>query len=186
MVVVRIFNSVKNQILSMPASVFIISGSPGTGKTSVVELINQAGFNTMNIYDFAKQYGSVDTYDMERESWIVDTDKLHDILMIYLATAEGVWIIESHYPDVVPEQFVTKVFVLSTELRVLRKRLRERGYAEEKVQENLEAEIMQVCWTDSLDAYGESRVVKIINNNISDTAKIILTFIQSDFESVQT
>lgn len=140
----------------------------------------------MNIYDFAKTYGSVETYDMDRESWIVDPDKLHDTLMIYLAAADGVWIIEGHYADIVPEQFVDKVFVLSAELRILRKRLRDRGYSEEKVSENLEAEIMQVCWTDSLDAYGESRVVKIPNNDISDTAKIILMYIQSDFESVST
>jgi adenylate kinase len=165
----------------MPASVFVISGSPGTGKTSVVKIINEEGFNTMNIYDFAKKYGGIDTYDMERESWIVDTDEVHNALVTYFTAADGVWIIEGHYADIVPEQFVVKVFVLSSELRVLRQRLRDREYSEDKIQENLEAEIMQVCWTDALDTFGESRVVKITNNDISDTAKIIITYIRGDF-----
>ncbi len=170
----------------MPASVFVISGSPGTGKTSVTDIIKQAGFNTLNIYDFAKKYGSVDTYDIERESWIVDTDEVYNALVIFLAAADGIWVIEGHYADIVPEQYVKKVFVLSAEIRTLRQRLRDREYSEDKVQENIEAEIMQVCWTDALDAFGESRVTKITNNNISDTAKIILLSLQSDFGNAST
>ena len=38
----------------------------------------------------------------------------------------------------------------------------------------------------ALDVFGESRVVKITNNSISDTAKIIITYIRGDFASVST
>ena len=112
----------------------------------------------------------------ERNSKIVDTDKLQQVLNMYLNAGRGIVIIEGHYGDVVPEQYVAKCFVLSCPIDILRIRLENRNYSMDKIEENAQAEIMKVCWTDALDAYGSSKVTKIDNMPIEEIAGLIDTY----------
>ncbi len=161
----------------MPADVIIITGTPGTGKTTIANLLRKEGFFVINLFDFAKKWKCIDGYDESRDSAIVDTDKLHDILNNYLNAGRGVVIIEGHYADAVPEKYVKKVFVLSAPLSELRHRLEDRGYSAAKIEENLQSEIMQVCWVDSVDVFGTGRVTKIANMTPEEIAELIKSYI---------
>ena len=50
-----------------------------------------------------------------------------------------------HGSDFFEEDWFDIVFCLRAEIEVLNKRLEERGYGEEKIKNNLESEIFQVC-----------------------------------------
>ncbi|OLS20577.1 MAG: hypothetical protein HeimC2_36600 [Candidatus Heimdallarchaeota archaeon LC_2] len=160
----------------MPAGVIVITGTPGTGKTTVTSILQEKGYFTINLEIFAKKYNCIAGYDDIRQSTIIDTEKLQDTLQNYLTAGRGIVIIEGHYADIVPEEFVLKCFVLSCPIEDLRPRLEIRGYPQPKIDENIQAEIMKVCWTDALDLYGPSKVTKIDNMPINDIANLIDTF----------
>lgn len=160
----------------MPARVIVVTGTPGTGKTTVTGILQDLGYFTLNLQNFAEKYDCIEGFDDERDSKIVDTDKLNHILDKYLNAGRGTVIIESHYADVVPEKFVSKCFVLSCPVDILRIRLENRNYPTKKIDENIQAEIMKVCWTDALDAFGSSRVTKIDNMPMDEIAGLIDTY----------
>lgn len=55
----------------------IITGTPGVGKTIHSEQVAQdTGLQHMSINDIAKQRDCYDGYDEERQSWIIDEDKV--------------------------------------------------------------------------------------------------------------
>ena len=164
------------QLELVPASVIAITGTPGTGKTTVSKILQDKGYFTINLENFAKKYDCVAGYDEVRQSKIIDTDKLQNVLQNYLMAGRGIVIIEGHYADVVPNQFVLKCFVLSCPIEDLRPRLEIRGYPNQKIDENVQAEIMKVCWTDALDLYGPTKVTKIDSMEIQDVAELIDTY----------
>lgn len=145
----------------MVASVYVISGTPGTGKTTVGQMLSEEGYPVMNLQQFAIEHECQDGFDEIRDSVIIDEDKLHDKLVEFLEEQEGDWIIEGHYGDLVPEHFVIQCFILTADLKELRKRLASRNYSKEKIEENIEAEIMKECWITALDSFGEDRVIEI-------------------------
>ena len=98
----------------------------------------------------------------------------------YLEVGYGTIIIDSHYGDIVPDKYVNRAFVLSAPVSELRKRLSARTYSKEKVDENVEAELFQVCWTDALEAFGTKKVMKIDNTNIEETVYIIKSYIDNN------
>ena len=53
--------------------------------------------------------------------------------------------VDYHGSDFFDEDWFDIVFCLRAEIEVLNKRLEERGYGEEKIKNNLESEIFQVC-----------------------------------------
>jgi adenylate kinase len=79
------------------------------------------------------------------------------------------FVIEGHYIDLVPSSAVQWVFILRTHPEKLASRLADRGYKEEKVNENVEAEVLGVCQLDALDAFGEERVLEIDTSNMTPT-----------------
>lgn len=58
--------------------------------------------------------------------------------------AEGGIVVDHHSSDFFPERFFDLVVVLQTDNSHLYDRLHKRGYAEAKIRENIECEIMQV------------------------------------------
>ena len=57
---------------------------------------------------------------------------------------DGGVIVDFHSVDFFPEDWFDLILVLRTDNSVLYERLEQRGYSQKKVQENIEAEIMQV------------------------------------------
>ena len=63
--------------------VIIITGTPGTGKTTHAQLLaNESPFPLMhiNVGEWIKEKGLYETFDPEWQSWTVDEDKVSDSL----------------------------------------------------------------------------------------------------------
>ncbi|KAH3674804.1 hypothetical protein WICMUC_003007 [Wickerhamomyces mucosus] len=151
-----------------PLPNIIITGTPGTGKTSHAELIvkEAPAFRHINITDFAKENDCFDGYDEERKSHIVDEDKLCDAIEPELE--KGGVIVDWHANDLFPERLIDLVIVLKTDNGVLFDRLNKRGYAQSKIDENIDCEIMGIIAQEAREGYQPEIIVELDSNTTDD------------------
>jgi adenylate kinase len=127
-----------------------ITGSPATGKRSVaVELSKITGLEPFSINDYAlsNRLGKWRRGDFE-----VDVSRLGGI------ETSGRIVYGHLLPYVVSNAEIDFVAVLRCSPLVLRDRYVERGYTNEKIRENLEAEILGVISYKTLEVYGNRKV----------------------------
>ncbi len=148
----------------------LIGGTPGTGKTEVAKIVGaMLSRAVLSLGDIAVQSGCVNAKDMARDTGIIDEDCLVEAIGEITEDRSKMLVIEGHYIDLVPYSRVEKVFILRTHPEVLRKRLLQRGYSIEKVNENVEAEVIGVCQMDAIYAFGEDMVYEIDTTSLKPT-----------------
>ena len=134
--------------------IIIVTGTPGTGKTTYAKkLAEDKGYAYVDVNEVIKSHNLSEGYDREMKCDIVDTDKLCRVLVEIIADAKesgDSLIIDSHLSHYIPSKYVDKcVIMVCSDRKVLRKRLEARGYSKKKVEENIEAEIMESCLEDA-------------------------------------
>lgn len=127
-------------------TIIAISGTPCTGKTEVArELAKRLGWKLIELNRLAAQKNLYSGYDKKRKCRIVDIDGLaKEIEKMHGQDL----VLESHYAHEMPCDFVV---ILRTNPGELRKRMKAKGWSREKVEENVEVEIMEVCKTEALN-----------------------------------
>ncbi len=157
----------------MRTRVVAINGTPGSGKTTVAQMLKKEGRQVINIGEFAKEHGCVIEYDEENQCNVIDEDLIEEKLREYLSNTDGTVIIESHLADLVPEELLDRCFVLEVRVPDLITRLEKRGYSTKKIEDNKLSELMKDCYMNSLDAFGEERVELVAPMEIDATVKLI-------------
>ena len=165
----------------------IISGTPGTGKTSVSKKISEMiEVNVIKLNELAISEGLIHDFDKKRDTNIVDIDKLvsHVLKMVEELKTKGIKsvIIESHFSDIVPNNIINYTFVLRCEPSVLKHRLKKRGYSEEKIAENVQAEILGNCANYLIQKQMKIPVLEIDTTSldVETVSRIILDIIQDN------
>jgi adenylate kinase len=129
-----------------------LTGTPGTGKTSVAKVLEK---NYRVIY--LKTYKDAILYhDDDRDTDVIDIEYLKR--KIEKIKSDEDIIVEAHYAHEMP---VDMVIVLRCHPKELEKRLRKRGYREDKIRENLEAEAMGLITSEALSYYGKDKVFEV-------------------------
>lgn len=154
-------------VLNRKANI-IITGTPGTGKTSHAQLLKEQipELELVDILKVARENNCITGYDEERKSQIVDEDRVVDALED--AIEAGGLIVDWHVCDAFPESQIDLVIVLRADTDKVYDRLKARGYADSKIQENLDAEIMEVVLNDAREQYDEDVIVELASNNAED------------------
>ena len=80
----------------------------------------------------------------------------------------GGYIIDWHACDLFPKSWIDLVVVLRTDSTRLYDRLQARQYPEQKVQENLDSEIMEVLLEEARESYDEEIVVELRSDEADD------------------
>ena len=159
----------------------IITGTPGTGKTSVTcELKKKFDAEYISINSLLDRYNLNLGVDKKRGYKIVDTDGMIPIIdEIRKKTSHKTIIFEGHLAQDYPS--ADKVIVLRCNPEVLRERLHKRRWSEEKVDENVSAEILGVCTSESYELYSD-KVEEIETNDksISELSDEIVKVIEGD------
>ena len=116
-----------------------ITGTPGTGKSAVaVALGRLLGWDVLDLNRLADKQQLYSGNDRERGVPIVDIDKVTRAA----DKLSGDLIVESHYAHDLP---CDQIVVLRCNPGMLKKRLKEKGWPQKKIDENVQAEIMEVC-----------------------------------------
>ncbi|PLB51782.1 DUF1671-domain-containing protein [Aspergillus steynii IBT 23096] len=160
----------------------IITGTPGVGKTvHCQQLAQDTGLQHLSINQVAKERDCFETYDSELETWVVDEDKLLDAIEEEIL--EGGYLIDWHACDLFPKSWIDLVVVLrcpSTSVHY--DRLSTRSYKQEKLQENLDAEIFGVLLEEAREAFDEEVVVELSSerdDDVENNCARISTWIES-------
>jgi len=143
--------------------VILVTGTPGVGKTSVSRfLASKLGAELVILGELVKRENLISGADKKRETMIVDTVKLSKRLKKIIADSQRDVIVDGHYAvDVVPAEDVHLAFVLRRDPDELRRLMENRGFSEAKIQENVAAEILDVCLCDAVEACGVDKVCEI-------------------------
>ena len=120
-----------------------ITGTPGCGKTTLAELLRQRGEMVTTVEAIADAHGATVGHDDEDDAQIVDVEALEGI------TLPGHVVIDGHLSHHLK---VDEIWVLRCDPDILRQRLEARGYHAGKVEENWEAECMDLVLQEALAA----------------------------------
>jgi adenylate kinase len=146
--------------------VIIISGTPGVGKTSISSELQKQGYNVLNLNDFIITSGLFFGYDYSRESVIIDDEILIAKFTDEIVKFSELLIIEGHTAELVPNDFVSNIFVIRCNPSVLRTRLQtSRKYSREKIEANVQAEIMDECLLNLQHKFPKILIVELDSSN---------------------
>lgn len=135
-------------LLPVPESVIIsITGTPGTGKSSVGAALASKGRTVVELGDLVKEHGLYVGMDEERGSLEVDPEQLAEQIPSMLPDGDVILIGHlSHFVN------VDLIVVLRCRPSVLKKRLESRDWSPPKVQENVEAEALDVILVEAIES----------------------------------
>lgn len=161
----------------MHCAIVIISltGTPGTGKTTVGKLLQQKGMKIIELGDLVKEKRLYDSFDSERDSYDVDPDVLDDAISAMNISEDCVLI--GHMAHCVS---CDKIIVLRCSPSVLADRLKSRGWKESKVKENIEAEALDVILVEATETETEVSEINTTEMSAEEVCDAILRIKSGD------
>jgi len=164
--------------------ILVISGTPGTGKTTVSNNIaNYLKVKVISLNELAISENLIIDYDTKRETSIINRRKLIPFLIKliekYRKENFEFLIIESHFSDIVPERYIDWVIILRCNPDELFIRLKKRGYKIEKIRENVQSEILGNCVNFFINKQLDTPILEIDTTkiNIESITKTIMDVI---------
>ena len=151
---------------------YALTGTPGTGKTSVAKVLRERGYDVLDMTQYIKDHDLREEYDAKRDTYDVDVDRLNDSL-----AGMDDCIFEGHLAHFMD---VDAIIVLRCHPDVLAERLRARGYGDAKVTENVQAEVLDVILCESVDSEIPTFSVDTTASEPSETASAVEDIMKGD------
>ena len=118
----------------------VLPGRRGTGKSSVGTELSRRGRTVIRIAETVTPY--VIGIDKERDTELIDVDRWIEEFV----PVDG--FVEGHFAHLLP---CDRIVVLRCRPDVLKSRLAQRNYREEKIRENVQAEALDTCLIESVE-----------------------------------
>ena len=131
--------------------VMLVTGVPGTGKTTLAKkLAKKLGYFYLDVNKVISKHKLSEGYDRNRKTKIVGVDKLNKKLIgvIEKSKINGI-IIDSHLSHYLPKKYADICIVTKCDIKELNKRLRKKKFHKNKIMENVQAEIFDVCYNEA-------------------------------------
>ena len=132
-----------------------ISGTPGTGKTSLAGVFVKERINVVSVEELAEAFGYLGNLDSKDGTKEVD---IHRLSNEWQHDNPGIIVVEGHLSHFLD---VDAIVILRCNPSVLRKRLELRKYSEQKVTANVEWELISGVWSELLEFEIEAPILEI-------------------------
>jgi len=155
-----------------------ITGVPGTGKTSVAKYISQKlNLKFLEVNDLVKQHDLYFGYDINRDTLIVDDELLIRKLKQEIKSNNRVCIAGG---IIFEEGLFDIIILLHSSIPSLKMRFEARSYDEDKIESNLESEIMNVLYYELLEFNPSDIILEVMNDNrtVKETCNEIISIIK--------
>lgn len=151
--------------------IIAVSGSPGTGKTTVAkELAKKLKYKYLDVNALIKERGLSSGHDDVRNCEIIAVDVLNNELADIIKEDCG-FVIDSHLSHYLPKEWVDFCIIIKCDIKVLEERLKKRKYTKDKIRENLDVEIFDTILNEAKEA--EHNIVEVDTTKGYDIDKII-------------
>lgn len=146
--------------------IIAISGSVGSGKTTISKTLAQKlNYKIIHLNELAQKHKLKDIKELQ--TFDFDLDKLLNETETKLKQNPNQNIIlEGHFAHFLNSELIDKLFIIGRDLKQLKQEYKKRGYNEQKIEDNLEAESFNICLYEALEeGYKEEKQVFLIENN---------------------
>tara|TARA_Y100000310_G_scaffold345757_1_gene469338 strand:+ start:386 stop:859 length:474 start_codon:yes stop_codon:yes gene_type:complete len=142
-----------------------VTGSAGAGKTAYAkQLVKQKKYVYFDVGDFIRRKKLYDGYDRSLRTYVVDEKKivkvLRKIVLDFKKAGEKGVVLDGHLSHYLSKNVLDFVVVVKCDVKTLRRRLEKRGYVKKKIEENIEAEIMETCLVEAKELGHKVKVVE--------------------------
>ncbi len=146
----------------MRKKTIIITGTPGTGKTTITKLLEkEKNILAINTTELAIKKGLVTEYDYKRKTYTIDEEKLKKEIEDTLQKTSKNIVIDTVYPCIIDTKYVTNIVVLRTHPEELENRLAKRGWPKIKINENIESELLNQVKEEALHCHPPQKIIEI-------------------------
>ena len=168
----------------MKKQVILITGTPSVGKTSIaLALTEKIDSLYLNLSCLALSFDLSKGFDIERKTTIINEKKMREKIQELIdSTSKTTILVDGHYAaSVVPKEKVTKAFVFRRNPIELKKLMEKRKFKGNKLWENLESEILDVCLIETLSELEENKVCEldISGKTIEEVIHLMISIINN-------
>jgi len=150
-----------------------LTGTPGTGKTSISKLLNTKIVHLSDYYE-ASSEGKTNSGE-----WLIDLDKMNNL--VKKLELEEVFY-EGHTSHTLDN--LDMVILLRCDPSILKDRLATRNYSEEKINENLEAEALNIIYDEALENITADKIFQLdtTKQTQQESAKNLIEFMNGNIK----
>lgn len=124
-------------------TIVAITGTPGVGKSIVAKLLaKKLGWTLVDLNQLASENKLYSGYDKSRKTNIVDIKKIEQAVK----KLRGNLILDAHYSHDLESDLRV---ILRCDIKELRTRLVKRSWGGKKIEENVQAEIFNICGVEA-------------------------------------
>lgn len=160
--------------MSMQSRVIALTGSPGTGKSTLASRLRKEGLTIITLEEAAESVDALSEFEALRE---VELSKLAE----WKLEGDSHCVIDGHLSHHCP---IDAVIVLRCNPIELRHRLEQRtGYGQNKIESNVEWELISGVWADLIAEHPHANVLEIDTTEEDVSIDRVLDFILNDTPS---
>jgi adenylate kinase len=162
-----------------------VTGTPGTGKSAVTTVLRGQGYSVVRLHELATQIKCFDGIDKKRNTKLVDIPKLNSYIKKTFVSDELVFF-EGHIAHLL--KAMEKVIILRCHPQILRKRLASKKWNKQKVQENIDAETIDVILCEAVKRQSMENIFEIdtTKKTIKEVTASIITLAKKHFKPTKT
>jgi len=153
-----------------------LTGTPGVGKTRVSKDLERRGYEILYLNRFIRVSGLRGYKDHERNSFEVDTKLLKEE---YNSKNKDPDIVEGHLAHYLS---ISPTVVLRCSPSELEERMKNKGWDEDKIKENIEAEMLDMILIEALEACEDVYEIDTTQKDSREVASAVEEIIQGKAE----
>ena len=149
-----------------------ISGSVGVGKTTIAKLLaHKLQFEIVYLNEVAQDFKLEDIEDLQ--TFDFDLKKCIEYIEENFSQSQNI-IFEGHFAHLLHPEFIDIVIIINRNLKELHQEYVQREYNEQKIQDNLEVESLNVCFYEAEEeGFKEDQFIVFENSQDFEVEEVV-------------